>query len=550
MITARRQINTEHGVALIAVLAVMLIVIGVISLFSVLAVGESRQARSDRQRAESLYWVQAAATQVQTQLRSLAVGPHQRVGTATTNNEFWRVPGSGKRQLTVQTPNGNERGFYEILAPVQGAPANSVAFARNRNDVQHRGEVSMLLRGSTDASGSSPRTVRVVFRRASLARYAVVSDAPIDAGNLGSSALRGSVHSNNVQGASVGVRLAGANTSNATMISATTGSISGSCSAQHCLPNSGRAVSFTDIDRAFAEVARLAARGGCTQRIACVVNERVTWHGANTTPAYRVRLDAGGGCINVSRMSYPVRLDAGTAAIVDDRKNPSGNLGNIRNYCPATGGMALLFNADVQLEGSLPSGMPPVTIMARNTAYPTVNVRGTASQRRQPASIYLVQRGSSIGSATSMTPVGIIAQGSVYLPEWAMTVANNRNLLLRNVAVAAQQGELSLGPMTLAMAGSMEGLSGGGTDARAGGGLNPCTSEASTFARAGRLRIQGAVASRRPPILSYGTSSSCSFGYSTRSYEYVDDLEWNPPPLYPTTSPWHIAAWDELAVTS
>ncbi|MEO6867105.1 MAG: hypothetical protein ABI200_03710, partial [Gaiellales bacterium] len=290
--------SQERGVALVAVLVVMLLVVGVIGIFSMLAVGDTKQARTDRQRAESLYWVQTAAAEVQGLLRSSAVGPHALASGSTGATQLWRVPGATRRPLTVNMPSGERRtGFYEILAPTRSGPANSVALVRNAADLEHRGEVSMLLRGSTTASDPSPRTVRVVFRRASLAHYAIVSDAPIDVGNLGSTALRGSIHSNNVQGAAVGVRLAGANTSRARTVSTTSGRISGTCSASVCLPASGTAVSFTNIDRAFAEVERLHARGGCTARIACVIGTPVAWQPSNSSPAYRVELDAPGGCV-------------------------------------------------------------------------------------------------------------------------------------------------------------------------------------------------------------------------------------------------------------
>jgi hypothetical protein len=551
-VRAPRPRPGEGGVALVAAIIVMVLVVAVIGIFSMLAVDGTQRGRADRQRAESLYWVETAAADILSQLRSHQIGPHAQAGTVS-GMQLWRVPGAtGRRALSVTMPDGTQnKGFYEVLAPVRGAPVNTVGFVRDPANVDERGEVVLVLRGSTSATDTRPRAVRVVFRRSSLARYAVVSDAPIDAGNLGSSRLTGSIHSNNVENASVGVRLSGTNTSGAKTVSSTTGSIQGTCSAKSCIANSQKAVSFTNIDRAFAEIERLHARGGCTLKIACVVNDTVNWQPAGTSPAYRVRLNGSGGCVLVDHIAYPLRVDAGHSSIVDDRRAPVGPFGTSRSYCPSTGGIALLFNTDVQVQGS--RGGPPVTIMARNTSFPRTVVNGGTTTRQQPASIFLVQTGSVLGSSeavgpNALDPVGLIAEGSVYLPDWAIASGANGNLQLRHVAIAAKEGELSLGPMTMAMAGSLDGLSAGGASPTEGGGLNPCASEASTFDRGARLNIVGAVASRREPVLGYGTSTSCSFGFSNRTYAYSDNLEWNPPPLYPTTSPWHVAEWDELAV--
>lgn len=543
--------RSEHGVALVAALIVMLLVVGVIAIFSMLAVGESQQGRADRQRAESLYWVETAAAQVLAQLRAHEIGPHRMAGQAG-GAQLWTVPGpTGRRPLTVTTPSGaTQQGYFEVLAPVQGGTPNTVAYMNSPADLQHRGEVRLVLRGSASAADPRPRAALVTFRRSSLAAYAMVSDAPIDIGNLGSSRIMGSIHSNNVQHADVGIRISGANTSAARLISTTQGSIQGGCSAARCVPGSEQSVSFTNVDRAFAEVERLHARGGCTasRRIACVHAPRVAWHPADTSPAYRVRLDGPGGCVTVAPIAMPLRMDAGAAAIVDDRRPPVGPFGATTSYCPSSpnAGFALLLNADVQVEGSR-SGAP-VTIMSRNSSRPTTIVSGQSTVRQQPGSIFVVQQGGRFGSSNPTSPVGLIAEGSVYLPDWAIASGNNRTLNVDHVAIAAKSGELSLGPMTLAMAGSVNGLSAGGANAKEGGGLNPCAGEAATFDRGAQLRIVGAVASRREPVLGYGTAAACSFGYSQRQYTYSEHLEWNPPPLYPTTAPWHVAAWDELAV--
>lgn len=550
----KRSSRCEDGVAIVAALIVMFLIAGVIAIFSMLAVGESRQGRTDRQRAESLAWVEAASAQLLAQLRAHEIGPHQLAGMAG-QDQLWRVPGSGMRTITVQTPAGPTSGLFEVLTPIPGNAswANTVRYVRTppaAGQPDRRGNVELLLRGRTSAQDPHPREVKVVFRRSSLAKYAVVSDAPIDFGTLGVAHVRGSIHSNNVEQDAAGIRIGGAKTSLARRISTTSGGIAGACKAKTCLPASGRAVNFTSVDHAFAEVTRLAARGHCPSSgavLACVVNERLVWHPAGTAPVYQVEL--AGSCVNVGRSAYQLRVDAGFASIVDDRYAPAGSYGTIRSYCPSTGGMALAFNGDVQVRGRRPAGSPPVTIMARNTAFPQTFINGQTTTRQQPGSIYLV--GPSVGAQDPLAPVGLIAEGSVYLPDWAIASGANDDMLVVNAAIAAKEGELSLGPMTMAMAGSLSGLAGGdGSSASEGGGLNPCASAASTFDRNARIEIRGAVASRRVPMLGYGTQKSCSFGFSQRRYQYADDLEWNPPPLYPTTSPWHVAEWDELAVTS
>lgn len=199
-----------------------------------------------------------------------------------------------------------------------------------------------------------------------------------------------------------------------------------------------------------------------------------------------------------------------------------------------------MFEGDVEVQGQRPAGAPPVTIMARKGATaPTVQLCPDPSscfavQDTSPASIYVTQvmGTNSVGSPDPTRPVGLVAEGGFRIPTYALANPWADDMHMENVAIAAKEGELSLGPATLAIA------SDGGTGA--GGGLEPCAAVAEGFPSANRFRLTGSMATRREPALTYGTAA-CRVGYANREYHYAPRLHWDAPPLFPADQPWHVS---------
>lgn len=187
----------------------------------------------------------------------------------------------------------------------------------------------------------------------------------------------------------------------------------------------------------------------------------------------------------------------------------------------------------------------PVTIMARRTtAFPTVtvtdyqnrviatNVRVTA-----PASAYLLQtaNGAGVGSDSDLAPVGVVGEGGVYLPSYAMRTVNSV-MNVQNVALMAGNGEIAMGPSILAVA------SDGAIDA--GGGMQPGAARAAGYGYGSQLNVTGALATRRQSIFRYGAGASF-LGYGNRRIAYPPNLTWNAPPFYPSFQDWHVATMTE-----
>jgi hypothetical protein len=203
-----------------------------------------------------------------------------------------------------------------------------------------------------------------------------------------------------------------------------------------------------------------------------------------------------------------------------------------------------MFNGDVIVRGTRQSRRP-VTIQARRTAatVPTVGLDTNGdtvletSRMTAPASIFLLQtaNGAGVGSASPMAPVGLVAEGGVYLPSHAMRTLNN-NMIVRNVAAMAEGSEVSYGPAIISIAGE---------NGEPGLGVTPLAARALGYGYGANLTWTGAIASRRSSVFRYGAGADY-LGYGQRSLSYPAELLWNPPPGFPSDRDWHLADYREF----
>ncbi|MCW2961237.1 MAG: hypothetical protein JWM90_1624 [Thermoleophilia bacterium] len=557
--------TSESGVALIWAILIMLVVLGLLVAIGVISVSSARETRDATSRTRAVFWAEAAAKDIVARFDNGEIGPWIAARDAT-GNEYLSMPltagfvtptttsfpvtGSTSRALPlVNTVSGvTTRGWYQVLSPVPTQTRPWTGFrVFNPATPESQGSVQFVIRAWNDMVGAKPTTVRIELRRGTLARFSMLSENEFTLGGLGTLTLGGGIHTNNAKEAPLAIEM-GTNASLAgvTTVSSTKGAITGCGAApSKCRPNVGEVVSFGSGNRAFQKVERLAklpSRCTTTAFVACDFTTGVNAGIASISvmPAWHVYLNGAGGCVTVRTMSFPMRLDTGSYGMLDDRAGPVSDNNSLRTYCPAPGGGALLFNGDVIVSGRRAAGMAPVTIMAqRDTAtFPLRTVNGQASQRiTAPASIYLLQTGGPIGSASATEPLGLVAQGGIYLPSWAMRTVNS-NLNVTNVAAMAVTGEVAYGPSIMAVA--ADGSAPGGM------GILPAQARALGYGYGASFTFSGSLASGGRMTFRYGVNNLQYLGYGTRNIAYVPSLTWNAPPYYPSDSDWHLADWTEF----
>ena len=556
----------ERGVALIWAILVMLVVMGLITAIGMTTLNSSRETRDATSRTRAVFWAEAAAKDLVARIDNGEIGPWV-AATDAAGNQYLGMPlttgfvtpsttsfpvagsplGSGALPLVNSVNGSTERGWYQVLSPVaaQARPWTGLHVLDPADPVS-QGSIQFVVRAWNDTARAKATTVRVELRRGSIARFSMLSENEFTLGGLGTLNLAGAIHTNNAREASTAIEL-GANASlgNVTSISSTKGAITGCNGSPKCKPDVGEVVPFGSGNRSIQKVERLAMMPGrCTTNafVACNLDSGVNAGivSNSTMPAWHVYVNGAGGCVTVRTMSFPMRRDTGSYGMLDDRAGPATDNDSLRSLCPAPGGGALLFNGDVVVTGVRPAGAPPVTIFARRSAtFPRRTVNGVANQAiTAPASIYFLQAaGGSIGAASAAQPLGLVAQGGVYAPGWAMRTTNDV-MRITNVAAMAVTGEIAYGPSIMAVA----------ADGSAPGGLGILPDQARVLGYGyGRsFSFSGSLASSGRMVFRYGADNAQYLGYGTRTISYVDALSWNPPPFYPADSDWHLADWTEL----
>jgi hypothetical protein len=405
--------------------------------------------------------------------------------------------------------------------------------------------------------------VELTFGRESLSRYAVLSDAPITLDkSVGAGSLTlpagARLHSNNTSNSAYGVYMRGAvnhaAASRITTTRASSGSAVQTIGAPAC-PNgnkcyiSGKTVSFNSTYTMFNRISKADPSGTCPQNNVARYDARFRLcripasrlfpsPAAGYMPMFEVSI--GSTCVQYRNTRYPLREDSLSYPIVDDSKPPV-SYGAWTSLCPSAGGGALLFEGDVVLSGRRPANSPGVSIFARrpqNNASQRVQIRNAAggyswSQVSEAASIYL--RPTSVGGSgagQSAAPLGIVAEGGVYIPTH---LATGGMTVSRTSLIAAGSG-FSLGPSFQQVAGDTGIVDQAGTEISAGG-IDPC-SPVSGLPSGGAFVFNGTMASRQVPF--FNSVRGCSRGFSSRSYLFDTELAWNPPPFFPSPSPWHL----------
>jgi len=556
------QRREEQGVALIWAIIVMIIVIGLIVVMVASTLNSTRETRDSASRTRAVFWAEAASKDLVARIDNAELGPwvasrtaagnqylsfavpNAPVGMTTPANGAFPVAGTGTRAIPLTSTAGGttQRGYYQVLPPVTGAPAWTGVKIMDPAQPGEQGAIQFVVRAWTDAIGTRPVLVRVELRRNALSRFSMLSEDQLTLGGIGTLQLGGSIHSNNTRNAATAIQVGGAtDLSGVRSISSTTGSIAG-CAGAICKPAVREVVSFGSAARAMRHVEQLSALGRCVPaRFAACAISGLQRPPLDQIPVWHVNLAGPGGCLVVGRMTGPTRTDTGVYPMLDDRRGPTGGPVGTSSYCPAPGGGAMVLDGDVIIAGMRPAGAAPVTIMARRTtAFPTAQVNGATAPTAvtAPASIYFQQTGSGagIGAATPDNPVGLVAQGGIYLPSWAMTGVNDV-LVVRNVAAMAVSGEVAYSPSIQSIA--ADGSTPGGL------GLLPAAARALNYGYGTRFQFEGSLISGGRMVFRYGQAASW-LGYGQRDISYVDSLSWNPPPWFPADSDWHVADWTEF----
>lgn len=563
--------SSEQGVALIWAIIIMIVVLGFIVLVASSTMSTVRETRDSATRTRAVFWAEAAGKDLVARMDDAEIGPWVTgrsgadlylsfaggapagIATPPANRQY--AIGADRRAIPL-TGSGTERGWYQVLPPAGlGSPAWTGVKVMNPARPGDQGSVQFVIRAWADLAGAQPVLVRVELRRNALSRFSLLSEDQLTLGGLGALSLRGAIHTNNARNAPQAIQVApSTNVGGARSVTTTRGAISG-CGSGVCRANVRETVSFGSAARAMRHVEQLSRRRCAGATFAACAPPPPAAGAGTTIPAWHVNLAAAGGCIDVGTMLFNTRTDAGNYATLDDRRGPIGNATGVRRYCPAANGGAIVLDGDVVVSGLRAATAPPVTIMARRTAaFPataTVPSGGVRIRVSAPASIYLEQsaNGAGIGAQSppagqGVNPVGLVAEGGIFLPSWALRESRsptrsgrNDTLVVRNVAAMASTGEIAYSPSIQAIAadGSLPG----------GLGINAVTARMMQYGYGSSFSFTGSLISAGRMVFRYGQTNEY-VGYGTRTLAYEESLAWNPPPWFPADSDWHVADWTEF----
>lgn len=553
------QRSSEAGIALLWAILIMLLVAGVITVMTATMSSNVNQTRENASRVRGEIWAKAAGEDLVNRVKRGEIGPFvtgytstgdriltmpASAATTVSSGATFKTPDGSTKAVRMKASSGSEIGWYQVLPPNATVSQSWVGlYVRSSGRPDDQGAIEFVVRVWGSSAHPEPVIYRIQIRHATLARYSVLSDDPIDLAALGSISISGRVHTNNAANSATAITAAGVNLSGAERITSTRGNISPGCG--HCIPNIRDVVSFGSANTGMAVVSNLSTiSGGCGGAfVACRIGAPIAAP-AGQMPSWLVDI-AGTRCVTVRQANFFMRTDLGAYPMIDDRRPPA-SFGARSSYCPAAGGGAMILDGDIVVRGMRTgTNTPPVTVMARRTAaFPKVVVTDYQSKViatnvpvTAPASAYLLQtaNGAGVGSSSDLAPVGIVGEGGVYLPSYAMRTVNN-TMNLTNVALMAGNGEIAFGPSILAIA--SDGAVG------AGGGMEPGAARAAGYGYGTQLNIVGALATRRQTIFRYGASGSF-LGYGNRRIGYPKNLTWNAPPFYPSFQDWHVSSMKE-----
>jgi hypothetical protein len=580
---ADRHAHREQGVALIWAILIMLIVLGTITVTVGMTLIRTDEVKDDANRTRSSLWVQSAADDIATRLQSREIGYDLWGGgpAPVGQDQVIVVPRPTTTAAGTNFPNGGTnvarrlqftrgaktyRGWYQVLpipasagmspaAPASGTTPWVALLHRNPGAPGTQGEIELTVRVWEESRRAEPVVAKLIFRRASFSRFSILADDQLKLGGVGAVSPGGYIHTNNARcGTPCSIPpiifSSGFNNGSVIKMTASKGILSGTpCGGGKCASNIGDVVEFGAASRAFDKT-KLQAVTNTPPGVAFF--QQGLTDNLNAMPVWVV--DVAGSCavdqVGVRQGSFPLRGDTGGVPQADDNKTLSvGPLQACLNV--AEGGAALLFNGDVVVRGNR-SSQRSVTIMAQrriadDPLFVRLNVDNDLNNTLEttrvtaPAHVYLVQNSNQLGSTSPWAPLGVVAEGGVYLPSYAMRPGGpNYVMNIQNVSAMATGAEIAYGPSIIAIAAD------GSTQAN-GLGLPPSIATASPhFYGAGvSLNWRGSLASRRSITFRYGSAGSW-VGYQTRSMSYPPELMWNPPQGYPTDRDWHLTDYKEF----
>ncbi|MCW2923871.1 MAG: hypothetical protein JWM98_1275 [Thermoleophilia bacterium] len=567
--TGRRAHRGEAGVALIWAILVMIVVFGTIAVAVGMTLTRVDETRSGANKTRAGFWTQAASDDLAQRLQSREIG--YLVSGAGVGDQTWTVPTTGNvtppgrtfsnggstaaRRMSVTDGSGVvHTGWYQVLPAATGGTPWQARYVRDPARPDAQGSVEVIVRAWEEGLRAEPVTARLTFRHASFSRFSLLSDDKMRLGGVGNVTPRGYVHTNNARNAANAITIeAGADFSNTRRVTTSSGAINGIglCGGK-CVANVSDIVEFGAASRSMDRVRQLAASSTPIAYAAQGVAR--TWStmggplAANVAPdqipVWIVDLASCGDGVGVGQARWPVRQDLVGVPEIDDKVAPTP-VGGISCYPVATGGGAILLNGDVIVRGNRTS-THSVTVYAKREGAPIdvpMDVDGdpttpfTPARVTAPASVYLLQSGGPVGSTSPLAPVGIVAEGGVYLPSYAMA-GPNRVMSVQNVAAMAMGSEVSYGPSIISIAAD---------SSEVGLGLSPAEATLAGYGSGQSLTWNGAIASRRQVTFRYGKPGGGNWlGYATRNLTYPMQMIWNPPPSFPTDRDWHLADYREF----
>src|SRR5665647_1529907 len=163
--STRRLHHDETGIALITGIIIAMVVLGILAAITVVVGNRSFQANNATQATKSLFWMNAASDDLSNRLERFDIG-YLTAAASPAVSANWRlitVPTAGQ----VSTPQGaafrlsilsptsgkTELGYYQVMSPITGAPANTAAYKTGTDEGgDKQGEVVMIVRGWDGAS--------------------------------------------------------------------------------------------------------------------------------------------------------------------------------------------------------------------------------------------------------------------------------------------------------------------------------------------------------------------------------------------------------------
>jgi hypothetical protein len=525
-----RRGHPETGAALVWAIAVMVLGMLVIVAMSMSSIGQQRDLRARGDKVIAAPIVQAAVTKLRLGLESGIIAEWDRY--MPTSADLAAVAGSTPGTVVVPvtlSPAPSASALKSMPAPPNVAvrepstiPGRYGFWQIFRVDApkyswpKEQGNLRYWLRTWTgDAAGGAASEVRywrIDLRPGRFVDFQMLIDGPIQFAD--GAVINGPIHTNGFRDELPLSNPPGGSSTrvwaNKGSVTCTSNALITSAQGQIQLPNcpkqeaTGEYINLLRTEDMFDRVRR-----GCQLGAPHVTCRFATRDGANLGPF--------AGMINntiaseIDLRGYHVHLAGNQIHVGYFDVNPiTESVQTTHNwtyYTSADNPRTLYFADSVTVDGTTTGR---VTIIARRPVQTTsMAIDGSSNGS---ANIYVIGNVQHTGQGTS---VGLVAQGGLLLS----AMKRNGNIPCVNTieaAMIAVTGTIALDPRYLTV------LDQAYNDLK-------CSN---------KLKLDGALAAHRSPILYWEWNSGKWFGYPNREYRFDDNLRKAPPPEFPNASPW------------